>query len=160
MDVRPAERRDVDGIFAMWEALQSQGTASDPRYATATGARTTWLKAGFAEDCLRKVPFPGCLVADDGALCGFVTGTLTGPTYVLAPVAGARIDSLYVAPRVRRQGVGRRLVETFIAVAERAGVDGVDVGTLIKDERAVAFWKGLGFDPMRITLVRPPRKTT
>lgn len=153
MVIRAAERRDVDGILELWEALQADGNAADPRYATAPGGRAA-MKEAWADLWVCRDPFPGCFVADDGAFCGFVSGTLIRQNPIVSPAATVRIDNAYVAPRVRRQGVGRRLVDAFVGATEAAGFHGVDVGTLIKDERAVAFWKGLGFDPMRITLVR------
>ena len=137
----------------MWDALQDDGTASDPRYATAPGGRAA-MKARWADLWVCRDPFPGCFVADDGALCGYVSGTLIPEHPILVATATVRIDNAYVAPRARRQGLGRRLVEAFIGAANRAGFRGVDVGTLVRDERAVAFWRGLGFDPMRITLTR------
>lgn len=154
IEVRPAERRDILGIFAMWEALSAAGTESDPRYRT-MDPLPTWGRAQMADLWVCRKPFPGCFVADDGTPCGFVAGTIVFPSALVEPVATVRIETMYVAPHARRQGVGRRLVEAFIGAAAQAGFRGVEVGTLIKDERAVAFWKGLGFDPTWITLVRP-----
>jgi GNAT superfamily N-acetyltransferase len=57
----------------------------------------------------------------------------------------ASIEDLYVSPSVRRQGVGRALLE---AVAQRCVVRGVSyIEAQVEDEEAAPFYSALGYEP-------------
>jgi len=56
----------------------------------------------------------------------------------------ASIEDLYVRPEVRRQGVGRALIE---AVGERCGARGVSYLEVQTDDEAAAFYEAAGFEP-------------
>ena len=57
----------------------------------------------------------------------------------------ASIEDLYVSPSVRRQGVGRALLE---AVAERCKVRGVSyIEAQVEDDEAAAFYSAMGYEP-------------
>lgn len=156
IELRPATLQDLGALVVLWEALNRDGQAADPRYQPKQDARAAF--GWYAKSIwTARDPFPGAFVAVDGeALVGFVAGTLVHPNPVLDPIASVVITDMYVAPEVRRTGIGRRLVEAFIDAAAKAGHPGVEVGTLVKDTRAVGFWRAMGFDDMRVTLVRPP----
>jgi len=55
------------------------------------------------------------------------------------------VAELYVAPARRRQGLGRRLMETTIALAAQRGADTIDLGTGEDDVGARALYESLGF---------------
>jgi ribosomal protein S18 acetylase RimI-like enzyme len=48
--------------------------------------------------------------------------------------------------------VGRALVAQARAHARAEGIDSIEVGTLALDERAVSFWRSMGFGDWRVTL--------
>ena len=48
-------------------------------------------------------------------------------------------------PHVQGQGLGRRLLEGFMAAAHAAGAGGVHLGVSTGNERAVGFYGRLGF---------------
>jgi GNAT superfamily N-acetyltransferase len=54
----------------------------------------------------------------------------------------------------RRAGIGRQLFHDIEQWAHTLGADNLEVGTLALDERAVAFWRSLGFEDWRVTLAR------
>ena len=66
----------------------------------------------------------------------------------------ARIGDLYVAASHRRRHIGRELVDAFVAAARASGRPRIEVGTLTRDPRAVAFWRALGFEDWQVTLER------
>lgn len=153
--IRPVGPRDIEALAPLWDALNRDGRAADPRFQVKSDARA-WFGWYAKSLWSTRDPFPGAFIALDGdKAVGFVAGTLAHPNPVLEPAASVVITDMYVAPEARRQGLGRRLVDAFIEAAMLAGYRGVEVGTLIKDTRAVAFWSAMGFDAMRVTLVRP-----
>jgi ribosomal-protein-alanine N-acetyltransferase len=57
----------------------------------------------------------------------------------------AHLNLLAVAPRYRRQGLGRQLVEWLCASAVEAGVLHVDLELRANNQDALAFYASLGF---------------
>ena len=123
------------------------------------------LRAGLPSDAFRALindqwlgrflPFPACFVAElDGRLIGYVQGDISGPHPILDEPPKARIGNLWVEPEHRRKGIARDLVNTYVSAANAAGFPWVEVGTLTKDARAVAFWRALGFGDWRVSLLR------
>lgn len=52
---------------------------------------------------------------------------------------------LKLATRLQRRGWGRRLMEAVLAALRQRGVPGVHLGTAEANQRAIAFYTGLGF---------------
>jgi ribosomal protein S18 acetylase RimI-like enzyme len=57
----------------------------------------------------------------------------------------ACLVSMWVAPEVRRRGVGRRLVEKIVKWAEEQGARALRLSVTSNNERAILFYEGLGF---------------
>ena len=51
-------------------------------------------------------------------------------------------------PRLRGQGVGRALVEQWVAGARAAGVPGIHLGAGASNVGGIAFWTKVGFKPL------------
>lgn len=154
--IRPARRSDHDDLLDLWEDLQANGQASDPRYRPTAHARRE-MAAFTREEWFVQRPFPRTLVyQSERGLAGFIQGfpRFALPVVALAPTA--RIGDLHVHPEHRRRGIGRALVDAFVEHATSAGFPRVEVGTLTKDARAVAFWRAMGFGDWQVTLVRDP----
>jgi GNAT superfamily N-acetyltransferase len=152
--IRPARRADHAALLDLWEDLQANGFAADPRYRPTPQARRE-MTAYTRDAWFDERPFPRVLVAEaDGTLTGFVHGfpRIAVPVVDLSPTA--RIGDLHVHPDHRRRGIGRALVEAFAARALEAGFPRLEVGTLTADARAVAFWRAMGFDDWQVTLTR------
>ncbi|MCA9572657.1 MAG: GNAT family N-acetyltransferase [Myxococcales bacterium] len=94
------------------------------------------------------------LLEEDGRVVAFLSAhpRVALPVVDLPP--SARIGDLYVADTHRRRGIGRALVEELVRVARHAGHPRVEVGTLVADARAVAFWRSVGFAEWQVTLAR------
>lgn len=157
--IRALHAGDVPAALDLWDGLMANGLAYEPRWVRAPDARAViepWIRSWT-----RTTPFPHCLVWDDGATTSVSLGIkalISGFPSTALPVLDrppvARISDLYVAPELRRQGVGRALVEAFVAGARAGGHPQIEVGTLTADTRAVAFWKAMGFGDWQVTLRR------
>lgn len=76
-----------------------------------------------------------------GFLCGFLSETNPDEAYV--HMAG-------VAPELRRQGIGRRLYETFVEAARAHGRTVVRLITAPINTSSIAFHEALGFELERV----------
>lgn len=99
-----------------------------------------WRRSFFASDIFR--PDALCVVAEDSRR---VVGYL---------VAWGReevhIANIAVAPEVRRQGIGTRLMETALEFARHQGADSVYLEVRISNTGAQKFYRRFGFVPTYI----------
>jgi GNAT superfamily N-acetyltransferase len=155
--IRAVERRDLKRAVEMWAALMENAGIHDPRWKLVEKAPDSMRR--WAEDLwLVYDPFPHAWVADvDGELVGWLDGHPSNPSPVLDLPRGATIGNLWVEPAWRRRGLGRRLVEAFVARAAAAGYTDIEVGTLARDRNAVAFWREQGFGDWLLVLRRDAR---
>jgi ribosomal protein S18 acetylase RimI-like enzyme len=61
------------------------------------------------------------------------------------------IGLLLLAPQVRSQGLGRKVVEAFSEYAQASGAQALMLGVVEDNERAFKFWSKLGFEFVRQT---------
>lgn len=57
----------------------------------------------------------------------------------------AHLQELYVIPSLRRQGIGRALMEAAIRLCRDRGADGIDLNTGESDTAARALYESMGF---------------
>ena len=100
-------------------------------HAQAFTTPTPWSAAAFAATLAR----PECFVLSEPG--GFL----------LASVAAgeAEVLTLAVAPLARRQGIGRRLVAGFLAVAAARGAQVALLEVAADNRAALALYRGAGF---------------
>lgn len=80
------------------------------------------------------------VVAIDGdEWIGMAVGSRTGDD------ERAHLFAMWVDPRSRRAGVGRRLVEAVLAWAEAEGATEIELGATAINRAAVVFYERLGF---------------
>lgn len=95
-----------------------------------------------------------CLVAEnDDQVVGYLAGQLNEQT-PLRPVDAAEIESMYVEVTHRNRGVGTELCVEFLDWAGKQGATRATVSAYVAYERAIGFYKRLGFEQHRIALER------
>ncbi|RMH45294.1 MAG: GNAT family N-acetyltransferase, partial [Gammaproteobacteria bacterium] len=63
----------------------------------------------------------------------------------------AFIHALWVSPEHRKQGIGRKLVETFEAAIREYDIPYCDLAYHPKNEIAQRFWQAVGYQPAQMT---------
>jgi ribosomal-protein-alanine acetyltransferase len=100
-----------------------------------------WAPAAYlAALDLSSMPRRVALVAEapeSGAMVGFAVASVLPPQ--------GELESIAVAAAAQRQGVGRRLISTLVEELKAAGVDEVFLEVRASNERALAFYRSLGW---------------
>lgn len=104
-----------------------------------------WMAAEYeaigadAGDALRRC----LLVAEqfEGVLAGFAVGKVIGA----GPDAVAELESVVVAAKVRRAGIGRALCEEVIRWCRAAGATSVELEVRSANAGAIALYRDMGF---------------
>jgi len=141
--VRPAQRRDLPGVTALWVALLESHAALDSVFALRAGAPAA-LEAELSrafEDADTAL-----FVADaDGCIAGFCAAHFERSPALARESCRAEITELVVEPAVRRRGIGRALADAALGWARRRGAVRVEVRVAARNDAGQAFWRRLGF---------------
>jgi GNAT superfamily N-acetyltransferase len=147
MRIRPATVEDAAELSRLrWDFRAEAGTP-------ATRARSAFddeMRA-FVRDALAGgTPWRAWVAEDGGRLVGCVWLQLVGkvphPGRSRAERPVAYLTNMYVEPRRRGAGLGRRLLDAAVAFARDRGLDGV---ALWASERSTPFYERAGFEPGR-----------
>ena len=154
LSIRPAQLADYAGLCELFEqgdalhrrALpqvfrQAQGPARDPEFVSEILARDD------AELLMAEV---------SGAVVGLVQVVeRAAPALpILVPRRYAVVETLVVAPKLRRRGIGRRLMGAAHAWAGTRGLATVELNVWAFNQGAVAFYEALGYQVARQVMVR------
>lgn len=93
------------------------------------------------------------VVRDGEVVVGHLAARLRGPS-ALHPIRVAELESVFVDDEHRGRGVGRDLVERFLAWAVAKGAQRASVTAYAANEGAQRFYARYGFAPASVTLHR------
>ncbi len=139
-EVRAAGGNDVAPVLSLLQ--------SDPAYFDLERRQPTAQSVG---DDMALLP-PRCVPEQKHYLALWRDGA---PQAVLDLVEGyPRERTLYVgfcflAPTLRRQGLGREIMDAVLQAAGDAGMDSARLACLVQNEAGHAFWRSLGFGDLR-----------
>ena len=114
---------DVEAVLALWQSAGAEPTTTDD-----------------VDGLVSLLSFdPGALLVaeDDGVIVGTVVAGWDGWR--------GSVYRLVVAPSVRRQGVGRKLVDEAVRRLSARGARRLAAIVVEDDEAAVAFWSASGW---------------
>ena len=112
MLIRAAQPQDLAVITAIYDHAVRHGTASFELEPPDAGEMTRRYET------LRRGGYPYLVAEIDGELLGYA---YAGPYRARPAYHWSVEDSIYIAPRSHRRGIGRALIERLIAEAEAAG---------------------------------------
>jgi len=150
--VRPAMRRDLDPVVALWIDLTEYHAALDPTFALRTDAGGEVRR--ILEAQLRD-PDTALLVYDaPGSLLGLCIVRVDRAPPIHAEVCRGEITDLFVRDEARRGGIGRQLAEAAIAWARERGAERIEARVAPDNQRGQDFWRAAGFGPFMDVLHR------
>src|SRR5438270_1872610 len=126
--MRPEDWPEVESIYA-----EGLGTG-DATFETKVPAWVDWDAAHLPEHRL--------VARSDGRMVGWVAASAVSNRCVYEGVVE---HSVYVAERARGRGVGRRLLEAFIASTEAAGIWTIETGIFPENIASLALHESCGF---------------
>lgn len=148
--VRLARPSDLPVALPLWEALQHDHEARDPRYRLSDDAPARWA-ADFRE-WTRSPLSRVWLAIDGGEAVGLLSAHLYEPAPTYRPMRMVHVTDLYLSPTVRGSGLGRRLVEEARTWGAAEGARQLRAGVLASNPDGRAFWEHLGADDFSVTV--------
>ncbi len=155
--IRRATPADRDAAVALWEQLQDEHEALDPRVRRSPSARDRWA-TDF--DVWVRSDAHRVFVAEAGP-SGEVVGLVTAHPYWPAPVYVEELE-VYVTELVvhadwRGRGVGRMLLDAVRTWAEQTGAARVRAGVLAANAAGRRFWEREGAEDLFVTVTLEPQ---
>ena len=136
--IRCATGSDVPLLLELIRALAEFEKLSHQVVATEATLRASMFGAR---------PYAEALIAEvDGAPVGFALFFHSFSTFLGEP--GLYLEDLFVRPEARSQGIGRELMSALARVALERGCRRFEWSVLDWNERALAFYRQLGAEPM------------
>ncbi|MEA3401190.1 MAG: GNAT family N-acetyltransferase [Armatimonadota bacterium] len=93
------------------------------------------------------------VMEQDRQLCGFIWGSLMST--LVDPRVGY-IKNVYVAPHLRGTGAAQRLMRVVEQWLFDQGVEKIMLDASVVNERAVAFYRKMGYEVERVRMVKRP----
>lgn len=141
--VRPAEKKDLDRVAALWTAITHHHQRIDPLFT---------MRAN-GEDALRDLlaamqrdPETLILVYDeDGDLPGMLIVRVDQSPPILRETERAEITDIGVRESERRRGIANVLLDVGLEWVRASGVERVEVNVAHANPEGQAFWRKRGF---------------
>ena len=142
--IRPVNKEDTDALGEMWlDLVAYHRNLTDDLPAAARGAEHRYVRRIMER---LDDPYMCALVAEvDGKVVGFILGMVIDlmPDIFDQRPSGFLAD-IYVEPHVRRQGVGRSLVNALVAWFWQCGIHAFDWHVSSNNPEGIAFWRSIG----------------
>lgn len=155
--IEPAAQSDVNAVVDAWVSLAS-GQRGHGSHLLAEGNRAT-----VREHVSHHVVGDRVLVARDdseaGEIVGFVQFSTEVGSYRMDVDRGA-IETLYVAPDHRGQGIGSRLLERAERVLAAENLTTVSLEVMAENEDARRFYEERGYRVHRVGMEKPLENDT
>jgi ribosomal protein S18 acetylase RimI-like enzyme len=143
--VRIARLREIDRVAALWALITEHHADLDPLFRMRRGP----VAEGELRELLRALhrdPDAEILVYErNGTPEGLCIVRIDRAPPILEETERAEITDLGVRPALRRQGVGRLLVEQAQAWVRDRGVARIEIQVATGNPEGQAFWRAIGY---------------
>ena len=115
------------------------------------------VEAGYASWLRRELRRKGALVLvaeRSSEVIGYAYGTLESRDWNALLDDHGAIHDVFVAPTVRRAGVGRKLLEAMVRELEALGALRIVLYTMVQNEAAQQLFSACGFRPTMLEMTR------
>jgi len=148
--IRPATRRDIPALVALWEELMEFHRQRDPFFTRAPdGGR---IFARFVEENIRNESACVLVAVVDSKIVGYCQGMLDRHPPALALSDFGQILDFGVTAEYRRAGIGQQMFQALCEWFRREGMHRVEVRHSTCNEVGAQFWPKMGFQPYLQTL--------
>lgn len=146
VDVRRMRHDETEAVLDMWDRAIGEHPGGDAMTSEESAAvRDLLVRAATGEEAV-------CLVATlESGIVGFVYAVVHAGDDPL-PGSDGVIEQCYVAPGVRRTGIGTALVSQVMCWLRHRGSDPISLETWLDDDAVTSFWGALGFEPESIRM--------
>jgi len=135
--IRPATRRDIPALVALWEELMDFHQARDPFFTrSANGGH---IFARFVEENIRNDGACVLVATLDGKIVGYCQGILDRHPPALAESDFGQILDFGVTAEYRRAGIGALMLQALCEWFRREGVRRVEVRHSTHNEMGAHF---------------------
>ncbi len=148
--IRPATRRDIPAIVALWEELMDFHRARDPFFTRSHNGSDIFAR--FVAENIRNDAACVLVATVDGKIVGYCQGILDRHPPALAESDFGQILDFGVTAEYRRAGIGAQMFETLCAWFHREGIRRIEVRHSTYNEIGARFWPKMGFKPYLQTL--------
>jgi len=148
--VRPATRRDVPALVALWEELMEFHRARDPFFTQSREGRQIFAR--FVEENIRNDAACVLVATVDAQIVGYCQGILDRHPPALALADFGQILDFGVTADYRRAGIGAQMFQALCEWFRREGIRRVEVRHSTANEIGARFWPKMGFKPYLQTL--------
>ena len=94
-----------------------------------------------------------CFVAEkDNEIVGYLAGSIKFDSSIYRQVRRSELENMFVTEECRGQGIGEKLAKKFIDWSKENDVTHTFVSAYWLNERAIKFYKRLGFEPLALEL--------
>lgn len=149
--VRPAERRDVEGLVALTRSIDTSKTSFTTRKAGSPDPRLLAARFGQILDEGERTLLVACDDQGD-AIIGLLVARLEEVGAIEVATA-LHVSHLLVSPKHRRRGVGRALLSAALLLADELGVERILATVSAGSREANRYLARLGFAPSVIDRV-------
>jgi len=136
VEIRLVERRDAEGVRVIYNHYVAESTALFDLVPRTLGAQIQWIDE-------HSGGHPAVVAVVEGRVVGF--GSLTA--FRSRPAYATTVeDSVYLLPGFEGRGIGRRLLEKLVALAEAHGFHTVIARISGGNEASIALHEACGFE--------------
>ena len=147
--IRPAEDSDIPYI----QELMTMLTESDHPYDMDVDMQWAYSEDGlkYIKDRINN-PGEACFIVEQGKfVVGYCTASIKElPSWRLVKVA--EIENVYIDENHRRNGLGKRLVETVVRWAKELNANRIAVCVFSPNKDAIEFYSRVGFASYDLTM--------
>ena len=143
MGIRLAERRDAEGIRAVYNRFVAESTALFDLVPRTLDEQVQWIDEHSGGHPALVAVVAGAAPGVPGGVVGF--GSLS-PFRTRPAYAGTVENSVYLRDDYQRRGIGRRLLEELIRLAESHGFHTVIARISGGNEASIALHAACGFE--------------
>ena len=141
--IRPTTQKDVDELVELWKEFMKDPNSLDQPIPTHPENINRWRE--FVDKLIEEDPRQIQVAEQNGLLVGYLICQKTVTTPLDMAYNWSYISDIYVRPTHRRQGIGKKLLQTTLEYLKSAGSEHTRLAVWHRNEHAIKLYKELGF---------------